>query len=61
MRIEKITSQIRNDLYGILICEHCNATEKMVGGYDDAYWHRQVLPNKKCKACGKNRAGEINE
>ena len=52
--IKEITNQIRNDLYGVLECEGCHATEKLVGGYDDDNWHDNVLPNRKCKACGKS-------
>lgn len=51
MRIEKITNQIRNDIYGVLRCD-CGGEQKFVG-YDDANYHRNVVPTIKCKVCGR--------
>lgn len=59
MFIKEITNQYRNDIYGKIECEHCGHVEKLHGGYDDAYWHNNVLPAKHCSACGKNRAGGL--
>jgi len=59
MKIKAITSQIRNDLYGVLVCEHCGEEEKLIGGYDDDFWHNQVLPKRYCQHCEKNRAGDL--
>ena len=53
MRIKKITSQNRRDFRAIMVCEHCNATEKLNSGYDDAYYHNKVIPAMKCEKCGK--------
>lgn len=51
MKIKKITSQIRRDFTAILECEHCNKTQE-VDGYDDDYYHRNVIPTIKCNSCG---------
>jgi hypothetical protein len=59
MKIHKITSQLRNDIYGELICEHCGNTEKLIG-YNDSYFHNTVLPARYCSKCGKNRKGELD-
>lgn len=53
MKIKKIISQHRRDFSAIMECEHCGATEKLTSGYDDAYYHSEVIPKMKCKKCGK--------
>lgn len=55
MFILRITDQSRNDLYGVLKCEHCGFECKLVGGYDDDNWHYNVLPARKCASCGRTR------
>jgi ribosomal protein L37AE/L43A len=52
MKIKKITSQIRRDFSAIYECEHCNSTQEG-GGYDDSYFHTEVIPKMECKSCGK--------
>ncbi len=52
MRIKDITSMHRRDFYAIYECEHCGHEEED-SGYDDAYFHEKVIPNMKCKECGK--------
>lgn len=52
MKIEKILNQNRRDFTAIFKCEHCNESEKM-GGYDDSYFHQEVIPKMICKNCGK--------
>ena len=52
MQIKIITTQIRNDIYGVLRCEHCGH-EMQFTGYDDEYWHNNVLPAKICPECDK--------
>ena len=56
MHIKEILSQHRRDFQAVYECEHCGHTEKG-GGYDDAYFHENVIPAKKCSKCGK-KAGE---
>lgn len=52
MYIKKILSQHRRDFLAIFVCEHCNKETKM-SGYDDTYFHQDVIPNMICKTCGK--------
>jgi len=59
MKILKKISQNRRDFEAILVCEHCQATQK-VSGYDDDYYHATVIPEIKCQSCGK-RASEDYE
>ncbi len=61
MKIQKITFENRNDFCAILECEHCQATQELKSGYNDAYYHNSVLPAIKCKTCGKDRHGKIKE
>ena len=55
MKIKEITSQSRRDFHAIYECEHCGVTEKG-SGYDDSYFHKEVIPQMKCEACGKTAA-----
>ena len=52
MKIQKIISQCRRDFQAIYECEFCGATEKD-SGYDDQDFHKEVIPAKICKSCGK--------
>lgn len=52
MKIKEILSQDRRDFQAIYVCEHCGHEEKG-NGYDDDHFHRNVIPNKKCKECGE--------
>ncbi len=56
MRIKEILSQHRRDFRSIYECEHCGFT-KEDRGYDDAYFHREVVPDMECPKCGK-KAGK---
>ena len=56
MKIKKILSQHRRDFRAIYECEHCGF-EQEDSGYDDAFFHNQVIPSKVCPKCGK-KAGE---
>ena len=51
MKIKKIISQNRRDFTAIYEC-HCGHTVKD-SGYDDAYFHKTVVPNMPCKKCGE--------
>jgi primosomal protein N' len=53
MKIQKIISQIRRDFYANMICEHCGHIENNVSGYDDNYFHGNVIPNMLCPKCNK--------
>lgn len=52
MKIQTITSQNRRDFHAVYECEHCGNEEKG-SGYDDRNFHENVIPEMKCKACGK--------
>jgi ribosomal protein L37AE/L43A len=53
MKIKEITKQHRRDFTAIYECEHCGDTEKIGGGYDDAFYHANVIPSFECKKCKK--------
>lgn len=53
MKIKKILTQHRRDFTAILECEHCGKEETLKTGYDDGNYHRNVIPQMKCKKCGK--------
>ena len=53
MYITKINNQSRRDFWADMKCEHCDYVEKNVSGYDDDNFHRNVIPQIKCKECGK--------
>ena len=52
MKIKKILSRNRRDFTAIFECEHCECTEQSTG-YDDKYFHEEVIPNMKCTKCEK--------
>lgn len=52
MRIQKIVCQHRRDFQAVYECEHCGATQTGKG-YDDSNFHNTVVPQMKCKQCGK--------
>ena len=52
MRIKEILHQHRRDFRAIYECEHCGFI-KEDSGYDDAYFHRTVIPDMECPQCGK--------
>lgn len=50
-----------NDFSAIMECEHCSHEQKLTSGYNDAYYHNNVIPAMTCGSCGKNRVGVITE
>lgn len=60
MRIKEILSQHRRDFRAIFECDHCGHETKEMGGYDDANYHDNVVPEFRCPECGK-KAGEDYE
>ena len=52
MRIKKIIWQNRRDFEAEFICPFCGYEEK-IEGYDDANYHKNVIPELPCKECGK--------
>lgn len=54
MKIRKITYQHRRDFKAIYECEHCGYIDEVDSwGYDDTYFHKNVIPKMKCPKCGK--------
>lgn len=53
MKIEKYTYRNRNDFKAIFKCEACGAEDE-AWGYDEAYYHKHILPDAKCEECGKS-------
>lgn len=56
MKIKEILSQHRRDFRAIYVCEHCGH-EYEAGGYDDANFHKNVIPDMVCEACGSKSPG----
>ena len=52
MKIKEITSQSRRDFWAVYVCEHCGIEENG-SGYDDDFFHKNVIPKMKCGKCGK--------
>lgn len=57
MEILKISSRYRRDFRANMICKYCGHIERNVNGYDDDYFHQNVIPNMVCVKCGK-KAGK---
>ncbi len=55
MRIERITMQHRRDFCAVMVCEGCGHEQNLKSGYDDRYYHDNVIPAMKCEACGESR------
>lgn len=64
MKITKKTHQYRRDFDADIKCEFCGNEEKLMGGYDDHYYHTKVLTAITCSKCGKSTesgGGSIDE
>ena len=53
MRIKKILTQHRRDFTATLECKHCGNEDDLKYGYDDEYYHRNVIPTISCSKCGE--------
>jgi len=53
MHIRQKISQYRRDFTAEYECEFCGARQQG-HGYDDSYFHEQVIPNMECGGCGKS-------
>lgn len=63
MKIKKITHQHRRDFSAIMQCEFCNHEQVNNAGYDDRYYHDEVIPKMKCEKCSESTIsgnGQIN-
>lgn len=56
MRIKTKLSQHRRDFTAIYMCDSCGA-EVEGHGYDDQYFHTQVIPDMACAECGAKGSG----
>jgi len=54
MKVTKRYNQYRRDLCIDMECEGCGATETNITAYDDRNFWDNVVPNFKCKKCGKS-------
>lgn len=59
MKIKEIISQHRRDFSAIMVCEHCESEQKLNSGYDDAFYHQNVIPVMKCESCGKTASEDL--
>ena len=57
MKIKEITNQHRRDFQAVYECEYCGETTSG-GGYDDSYFHSNVIPKMICKKCGKTAGAD---
>ena len=55
MKILEITSQNRRDFCAILACEACGNKQELNTGYDDHFYHANVIPSIRCTECHKSR------
>lgn len=60
MKIIKYLWKKQNDFYALFECEKCNARFK-ASGYDDSFFHSEVVPNVVCPNCDISSNGETKE
>ncbi len=60
MKIKEIKFQIRRDFTAVYECQFCGNTYEG-SGYDDTHFHQNVVPDMKCKNCGKSSNSEPQE
>lgn len=53
MKIKRKISQHRRDFWADYECEFCGHVDKHQSGYDDSFFHNNVIPKMKCTECGK--------
>ena len=58
MDLIKKTHQYRRDFDGIVKCQFCGHEEELHNGYDDHFYHTQVIPNLMCSKCHKSTISE---
>lgn len=60
MKIKARISQYRRDFTADYECESCGNVERG-SGYDDAYFHQNVIPAMICSSCGATSTGPTSE
>lgn len=58
MKIKEIKSQHRRDYTAPMECEFCQHEQMDNAGYDDRYYHDNVIPQMECSKCGKSTVSE---
>lgn len=54
MKIEKFTHRNRRDFKALFACDNKGCDHKEESwGYDDMNFHQNVVPQMKCKKCGR--------
>jgi len=64
MKIKKVIWQNRRDFSALMECEFCGHQEMNNSGYDDRYYHDEIIPNMRCSKCGEStisKGGEITK
>lgn len=54
MKVTRRYNQHRRDLHIDMVCEGCGAEDTDNSAYDDENFWVNVVPNFKCKNCGKS-------
>lgn len=49
------------DFSAIIMCEHCGFRHVLKNGYHDANYHDNIIPEKICPSCRKDRGGIEHE
>jgi len=54
MKIKRILNQHRRDFRADYECENCGFVNENKSGYDDSFFHNNVIPDMKCPKCGES-------
>jgi len=60
MQIKQKISQSRRDFTADYQCEHCGNIQRAYG-YDDEYFHQNVIPRMECHECGKTATAPASQ
>jgi len=56
MKIKEYLNRMGNDFWASYQCEFCGAIKGSTVGYDDRYYHENVIPKMVCDKCGLSTA-----
>jgi len=59
MRIKTRISQHRRDFTADYECESCGHVQRGYG-YDDQFFHAEVIPDMACESCGAKGSGQTS-
>ena len=54
MKVLEIYNQHRRDCHVDMECQSCKTKQTITTGYDDSNYWVNIVPNMKCKKCGKS-------